>query len=325
VNSRYIENYNDELFVFMSREEGCVLHVYPCSVGVPTIGIGYALAEKNGGSFKIRSGLEDDLLTIDKFLTEDDKARLIKICSKLNDGTIKKIITGKNYNDKFDLTITTGQVKQLFNMCVTQYNQIIKQKLGLKLYKQLQNSREMVVIFSLTYNGPGLIGKNFITGIKEGNRAKVTHQISVKSNSRRDVAVDNRRQRETNYFGRYDGAIPTKEELRKEDEVAVTCGGETVAYYKEINAKRNPKSVKRASGPRAAHNNRKKQLASGAVPNQQEIRRRIDQVKAHLCNDGLLLLDRLKVFFEESEKVIERDWNHHLAGFDDKHYHKRWS
>ena len=325
MNPRTVKNFDAELFVFIKKEEGCKPTVYPCSEGVPTIGVGYALAEKGGGGFSVRGGLDADLAAIDKVFTEEDKKRLNKLCTMLNDGTIKQAKVGNEYIDRFDLTITDEQAKKLFRTCMPQYDAVLRRKLGINLYRQLQNSKEMIALFSLAYNAPSLIGKNLVAALKEGNRAKVRYEILYNSNKDRSLVLDNRRKDEAPEFGRYDGDAPTVAELQAENEVNALHGVQLAAYDSDIAGKRNRKSAKRASGPRTAHNNRKKQPSPGTVPNQQEVRKRIDQVKAHLHNDGLMLLDRLKYFFEEGEKAFDRNWNHHPAGFDDRHYHKRWS
>lgn len=78
MNRRHLKNYGDALYEFIKKVEGVEIEVYACSQHVPTIGVGYALAEKSAGSFKPRNALEDDLAKIGKSLTRSDKARLLK-------------------------------------------------------------------------------------------------------------------------------------------------------------------------------------------------------------------------------------------------------
>lgn len=173
MNPRILRDYESELYDFVEKIERAKAEVYPCSKGVPTIGVGYALAEQSGGTFRIRVGIDEDLAKIGKALTTADRKRLITLCNMLNNGTIKQSYIGNTYKDPFDLTVTEEQAKQLFRLCIPKYDAVLREKLGLKLYKQLQNSHEMVALFSLAYNAPSLIGKNLVAGLREGNRAKV--------------------------------------------------------------------------------------------------------------------------------------------------------
>jgi hypothetical protein len=56
---RHLDNYQAILYEFIQNEEALVKNVYACSQHVPTIGLGYALAEKSTGGFKPRAGLDD--------------------------------------------------------------------------------------------------------------------------------------------------------------------------------------------------------------------------------------------------------------------------
>jgi len=325
VNPRLAKNYEDELYRFVKGKEGFEPKVYACSQHVPTIGIGYALAEKYAGGFKPRSGLDNDLAKIGKSLTRGDKDRLTKVCEMLNNGSIKEAIIASKFKEPFDLTITKEQGMQLFVLCLPKYDAVIRQKLGLKLYRELQNSREMVTLFSLAFNAPTLIGKNLVNALRKGNRAKVQYEILFGSNKNRDIVLDDRRKEEAREFGRYDGDAPTAEELRAEEEVKKVHAVQIAAYDAEMSAKRKGKSAKRASGPKTAANNHRRRQQPGTVPNQKEVKRRIDEVKAHQRNQRQSIFERVLDLFGSHDKMTHRDWNTHPADFDARHCHKRWS
>jgi hypothetical protein len=325
MNPKYLKDYEDALYRFIEDEEGYEEKVYGCSQHVPTIGMGYALAEKSAGSFKPRAGLDDDLAKVGKSLTSGDKARLTKACDMLDNGTIRQAITGKRFKDPFDLTITREQAKQLFLICLPKYDAVLRQKLGFKLYRELQNSREMVTLFSLAYNAPSLIGKNLVSAVGEGNRARVRYQILYESNRKRDVVLDGRRHREAKEFGRYDGDTPTAEELRAEKEEESAHATQIAAYNEQMDNKRKGKSAKRASGTKTAQNKNRRQQP-GSLANQNEVRRRIDDVKArwHQQQDHPLF-ERIMDLLESRDKVTDRDFIDDAADLNARRYQKRWS
>jgi hypothetical protein len=148
MNPRHLDDYQSVLYQFMDKEESLVKNVYACSQHVPTIGIGYALADKSTTGFKPRVGLDEDLAKIGKSLTTSDRVWLNKICEMLNNGTIKQAIIGDTFKEPFDLTITNEQGNKLFLICVPKYDAVLRQRLGIKLYRDLQNTMEMVTLFS---------------------------------------------------------------------------------------------------------------------------------------------------------------------------------
>jgi hypothetical protein len=322
---RHLDNYQAILYEFIQNEEALVKNVYACSQHVPTIGLGYALAEKSTGGFKPRAGLDDDLAKIGKYLTTNDRGRLEKICQMLNEGTIKQAIIGDKFKDRFDLTITNEQAKELFLMCIPKYTGILRQKLGLKLYRDLQNTMEMVTLFSLAYNAPSLIGKNLVNALKDGNRARIQYEILYNSNKNRDVILDGRRKREAKQIGRYDSDTPNPAELKAEEETQRAQSVQISAYNHDMAAKIKSKSTKRARRPRTVAGNHRKRPQLGTTPNQYEVTTRMGNVKAHPAYQGRSVLERIIDLFGGHDKVTHRDWNNHPADHDDRHYHRRWS
>lgn len=325
MHPRKIQEYENELYEFIKKEERFQPEVYVCSQHVPTIGVGYALLEKAGSTYHVRAGLDEDLAQIGTTLTVADKRRLEILCEMLNEGTIQFAVKGSSLNDPFDLRIDDAQAKQLFLLCVLRYDAVIRQKLGIKLYKDLQNTREMVSLFSLVYNAPSLLGKNIVSALREGNRAKVRYEILYHSNKNLDLGLDNRRQVEARCFGRYDGEIPTVEELKAEEEILNLRKAEIAVHDNAMSAKRTVKSAKRARKPGIASNKRTKPNQPGTVPNQKEVRRQTHEVKAHTHNQGHSILERIMDQVVNHEKLTSRDWDTPPAGLDEECYYKRWA
>lgn len=323
MNPRHSEKFEEELFDFLEREEKFIPNVYVCSRHVPTIGVGYALLEKNRHTFQIRTDLDSDLAKLGMTLTAADKTRLEKLCRMLNDGSIQQAIIGDRLKDPFDLAIDRNQAKQLFKICIPRYDSVLRNKLGLKLYSKLQNSKEMVGLLSLAYNAPALIGVSLVEAIRQGNRAKIQYQILYGSNKNRDIGLDRRRKREAAEIGRYDSDSPTLQELKAEQEVQQEHAAQMAAYTSQMDAKRKGKTARRAKGMRVASSSQPRGLHAGRNPHQRAVRRRIDEVKAHPANHRIL--ERIQDLWDQADKVIHRDWRFHPASLNEGLYHRRWS
>ncbi|MCM0084106.1 hypothetical protein L4X63_21215 [Geomonas sp. Red32] len=325
MNPRKTGLFREELFKFIKVQEDIRYRVYVCSQNVPTIGVGYALLERVGKSYRIRSGLEADLTEVGATLSTKDKERLSDLCKMLNDGTIKNALNGSSLKDPFDLTIDKEQAKQLFWKVLPQYDADLRTKLGVKLYRDLQNTKEMVALLSLDFNAPGLIGPGLVNAVRVGNRAEVQYQILYGSNAKRDIGLDNRRKHEAAEFGRYDNETPTAEELKAEAQARTVHAKQIAAYQSEIDAKRKSVSAKRAKGTKTALNAGRKPHKPGNAPNQHAVSHRISQSKARPQNQGHGIVQRVKDFFQGGDSVIHRTWKEEPAGLDLYHYHKRWS
>ncbi|MSN96593.1 hypothetical protein F1B92_05340 [Campylobacter sp. FMV-PI01] len=58
----------------------------------------------------------------------------------------------------------------MFEKIIRNYKKITKDKIGNSAYKNLSNSYEIVVLISLSFNNPSLIGTNLANAIKNNNR-----------------------------------------------------------------------------------------------------------------------------------------------------------
>lgn len=81
-----ISDLNGALFDFLRGPtiERFVPRVYSDSLGVPTLGVGYALVVKVGSTWQVRAGLAEDLAAIGVTLSGDDLVRLNQTISVLN-------------------------------------------------------------------------------------------------------------------------------------------------------------------------------------------------------------------------------------------------
>lgn len=82
-------DFNEAVYQFLRTREGFVPRIYSDSKGIPTLGVGYALAIKgNSGIFARRSTLPSDLALIGVTLTAADDQRLTDAEEKKVSGTI---------------------------------------------------------------------------------------------------------------------------------------------------------------------------------------------------------------------------------------------
>lgn len=84
-------------------------------------------------------------------------------------------------------------------------NNKVKEELAIEEHKKNLNSYEDLVILSLYYNTPKLIGEGLRTALKENNRFKVWFEIRYRSNGGKSKGIAKRRFAESNIFGLFDG------------------------------------------------------------------------------------------------------------------------
>ena len=114
-------DYNAALRAFIIGGEGMVNHTYADSVGVPTIGYGYALLLRDAsGTYAISSTLDKDFKGIHTF-SAAEKTLLGKIANDLNAGGAKadnikaaKQDLAKHTTGVLDFTIDDSQATQVF-------------------------------------------------------------------------------------------------------------------------------------------------------------------------------------------------------------------
>ncbi len=202
-------NYDDVLFDFIVASEGDVPRVYSDHRGIPTLGLGYALLVDTPG-WPPRESLDADLAAIGIALTPADRSRLTDVGQALsrNDAPAAKDLVApwrpgedSAARNSFSFLITRDQSKALFALLRPDYEAVLRQKLGAEVYDELAGSREMVALFSLAYNSPGLIGPGLAAALRSGARESAWFEIRFRSNRERHHGLQNRRDHEAALFG----------------------------------------------------------------------------------------------------------------------------
>ena len=219
------DKFKNKLFEFIKEREGSKNKIYIDSEGLPTIGVGYLLMDKDNkqqtwkSDFK-QAGInlsEEQVKNLDKLLKDLAK---IPRNEKIEIGE-KKIskrqdwIDKHYYNNKLNnqIEILQEQEEALFDVIIPRYKNVVKEQIGDKAYNDLKNSDEMIILVSLAFNNPNLIGPNLTKTIKDGDRAAAWYEIRYNSNKTRHHGLQNRRVAESNNFGLYyDESNITKQE-----------------------------------------------------------------------------------------------------------------
>ena len=180
----------------------------------PTVGIGYALLTYDNATkkWKIRENLKTQMSAIGKTVSEADKGILQKIADALNKGTKEDINTAKSLTDSSSFSfepMTSDESKNLLVKVINdEYLSALKSKLGATLYDFLANSKEMVALLSIVYQGwTGAIKQPLIDALTDGTRTEIWYQIRYEMNTSNAGWMANRRYNEANEFGLYDGTI----------------------------------------------------------------------------------------------------------------------
>ncbi|MEW5949278.1 MAG: hypothetical protein AB1711_07675 [Thermodesulfobacteriota bacterium] len=226
------EDFDAQLFQFISEREGPRKKVYADSKGIPTIGIGYALVVNINGEWQVRTTLETDLAGVEVTIQESDKAQLSIVAEALTAGN-QELARSLVENYTFSFSLPSDKADELFDSVIPDYENKVRERLGDTLYQQLANSEEMVTLVSLAYNNPCLIGTNLVNALESGNRAEAWYEIRYQSNGgdSKSIGIANRRYRESDQFGLYsDDDNITVEEAKEALEMYERHRG-TISYY----------------------------------------------------------------------------------------------
>ena len=193
-------------------------YVYADIKGVPTIGIGYALVLKIKDPktkklvWTVRPNLDSQMAAIGKSVSDDDtvsgddKDILEDIAKALNDGDINKATELADSSFSFE-PMTDDEAKNLLGYVVeTEYATLLKSRIGTTLYNTLANSKELIALLSITYQNPSAIKQPLIDALTDGTRTEVWYQIRYEMNTSNAGWMANRRYKEANEFGLYNGA-----------------------------------------------------------------------------------------------------------------------
>lgn len=243
-----VANYNDELKRNIIKYEGDVRRIYVDNIGIPTMGIGFALFTRSVDpithveTFSYRVGsltaLDTELTSLGINLNESDGLSLDWVLGILNDGyfdlNTKKWVVDldgihqeilaaasneinvviDNSRNSFSFSLTDGNVSDLFSISVNEAQTQLISKIGQALFDKYnqngQGSNELIALTSLALNNPSLIGAGLKSALDTGGRAEAWHQIRYLSNGGKDGGIATRRYSESELFGLYNGGtIPS--------------------------------------------------------------------------------------------------------------------
>jgi Ca2+-binding RTX toxin-like protein len=212
------EAFESELKNFFVKVEANKEQVYADIKGVPTVGIGYALIQEIKGVWKIRANLKTQMDAIGKTVTDADSKTLQDIADALNAGDISTATSLANSSSFSFEPMTSDEAKNLVVRVVNdEYIDALKNRIGATLYNTLANSKEMVALLSIVYQGwTSAIKQPLIDALSNGNRAEAWYQIRYAMNTSNAGWMANRRYQEADEFGLYEnGSDPS---LISEDE-----------------------------------------------------------------------------------------------------------
>ncbi len=185
-------DYETALKAFITSKEGSktsVLKVHTDGVGVPTIGAGYALTARTTfalvkADFSVAgitlSAEEEQAL---KDLYDDSNGILAtSLNTAQKESQVKALVDTYNASANA-ITLSSTQVGELFLTIKDTYENIVKSKLGTALYNSLANTKELVALVDLAYNGgAGLFGTDLVNALQNNDRAEAWFQIRYQSN-----------------------------------------------------------------------------------------------------------------------------------------------
>jgi len=232
-----VSNYDDELRDQIIEGEGFESQVYYNSGDTPTIGYGLALYSKSSGA-KVSTAFSDiekadiTISAADDIIFEQIKTAMQ--ATPRNNTTIHNLVN--------QLTLDLGDEETgqtVFSHTIGRYETAVKNKIGNTLYTELENSKELIALVDIAYNGGAvLLGPGLRHALTHENRAEVWFQIRYDSNggqSRIDFGkgIANRRVAESDVFGLYDetpSAEGMKDVIRMERFHRVKIANEESAF-----------------------------------------------------------------------------------------------
>ena len=211
--------FNEYLFLQLKSSEGYGPTIYADGVGIPTLGVGYALVvyDKSTRQYRARTAnqIDQDLklidldgnpTTVDVKLSSKDFQQLKAIEGMLNAG---RKVNAINATDGFAWSlpsISETQFRPLFDKLLAETLQKIERKLGATVYAALKDSQEMAAVASVVFNR-GFLSDGLKSALLAGDRAEAWYEIRYRSNPGNVHGIAVRRYGEADLlFNLYDGA-----------------------------------------------------------------------------------------------------------------------
>jgi len=225
ITPRLTTTFSEDAFTFILNSEDFAANgqVYSDTVGVPTMGYGYAMLVTPGnGSWVRKKTLIDDMSALGITLTNEQLLTLTLIAQALESGLVT--LASDLSNGLGDQTgtgdiraISEAEGRVLFNLELQRSLDAVKSRFikflggsaGNALFTSLENSQEMVALASLAYNAQTLIGENLVKALAAGDRAEAWYQIRYESNLQGNLT--DRRYRESDQFSLYNTGIDADE------------------------------------------------------------------------------------------------------------------
>lgn len=225
ITPRHTNTFSEDAFAFIldSEDFGANGHVYGDTVGVPTMGYGYAMLVTPGnGTWVRKKTLIADLSTLGITFTNEQLLTLTVVAQALNAGLVA--LASDLSNGLGDQTgtgdiraITEAEGRVLFDLELQRSLDAVKSRFikflgsstGTALFTSLENSQEMVALASLAYNAQTLIGERLVNALAAGDRAEAWYQIRYESNQQANLT--DRRYRESDQFSLYNTGIDDDE------------------------------------------------------------------------------------------------------------------
>ncbi len=188
MNYTTLTNYGKSLLDVIRSAETISALPENVSDGTITLGYGYTFIRKGKSAWEVVGTLADDLAKIGVILSTEDMQRLEAIRKSLSDG-----FKGTPAHDQLiaDFTsrwcyaaLSTTDAQILFDAEMVHQVEALRKVFkavrpadGVAILDGLANTKELVAITSLFYNGPKLVGKGLINALADGNRAEAWFQI----------------------------------------------------------------------------------------------------------------------------------------------------
>jgi len=195
-----IENFEEALFEEIALKEQFRSHIYLDSVGIPTIGYGHAFFTSRGD---LNIQAMRDVQASGMKISYHDYHILRKIEHELHHHP-RHISRIKHLAKGMQLTMDKTEAKTLFSHAVAHKMNDLEEKIGSKLYHDLADSKELLALVDLTYNGgAGILYPSLLNALHDGNREEVWYKIRYATNGghSRSKGIANRRVSESNIFG----------------------------------------------------------------------------------------------------------------------------
>jgi len=206
------EAYETERYNFKKALEGIEFNSYVDTNGNPTIGVGYNLRVS-----AVRDAVFDEILGASKSLMLNSKTLATALLEEINktyldsdDSTLQNNLNSvmaqyhavySSVPTTFSFTgETTGRaVKDVYDVIIESYETGLNSKFSVSV----PESEERVVLLSMYFNNPDLIGPNIQGAINGGDRVAVWVDIRYYNNGDAEQGIANRRYAEAEKFKLY--------------------------------------------------------------------------------------------------------------------------